>query len=130
MRLQGAAKLRRGLPVVLVEGLQARILGLSAELVSEEGEESSGEIFWVVGVATEGLVGAVRISVTITVDPACCSGAVGVVLTIDVRTRVVGSGTGAVVVLAASSDSDVGVSRLVNRAEASAAARARAKMVE
>ena len=80
-------------------------------------------------VATEGLV---RVSVTITVDPACCSGAVGVMLTIDVTMWVVGSGTGAVVVmvLAASSDSGVGASRLVNRTEASAAARARVRMVE
>ena len=78
-------------------------------------------------VATEGLV---RVSVTITVDPACCSGAVGVMLTIDVTMWVVGSGTGAVVVLAASSDSGVGESRLINRAEASAAARARVRMVE
>ena len=95
---------------------------------SEEGEEeASGELFWVVDVVdTEGLV---RVSVTITVDPACCSGAVGVMLTTDVRTRVVGSGTGAAVP-AASSDSGVGVSRLVNRAEASAAARARVRMVE
>ena len=69
-------------------------------------------------VATEGLV---RVSVTITVDPACCSGAVGVMLTIDVRTRVVGSGTGAL------ADSE---SRLVNRAEASAAAGARVRMAE
>ena len=121
--------------MVLVEGLKARILGFSAELVSEEGEEeeeeeeeASGELFWVVFVvATEGLV---RVSITITVDPACCSGAVGVMLTIDVRTRVDGWGTGAVVVLAASSDSGVGESRLVNRAEASAAARARVRMVE
>ena len=68
-----------------------------------------------------------RVSVKITVDPACCSGAVSVMLTIDVRTRVVGSDSGAVVVLAASG---VGESRLVNRAEASAAARARVRMVE
>ena len=123
--------------MVLVEGLQARILGFSAELVSEEGEEeeeeeeeASGELFWVVDVVdTEGLV---RVSVTITVDPACCSGAVGVMLTIDVTMWVVGSGTGAVVVMVsvAYSDSGVGESRLVNRAEASAAARARVRRVE
>ena len=87
-----------------------------------------GALDWVVVVVFVVFVvgGLVVVKVTITVDPAC-SGAVGVMLTIDVRTRVVGSDTGAVVVLAASG---VGESRLVNRAEASAAARARVRMVE
>ena len=75
-------------------------------------------------------VEAVRLEVMVTVD-AGCSGAVGVMLTIDVMMWVVGSGSGAVeVMVLTGSESGAWGLRLVNRAEASEAARARARRVE
>ena len=74
------------------------------------------------------LAEAVRVEVMVTVD-AGCSGAVGVMLIIDVIMWVVRSGVGAVeVIVIAVSDSDAWGLRLVKRAEASEAARARTRM--
>jgi hypothetical protein len=72
------------------------------------------------------LVEAVRVEVMVTVD-AGCSGAVGVMLMIDVMMWVVGSVSGAVEVMVMAVSWGL---RLVNRAEAFVAARARAKRVE